>query len=45
MDIKWITGLDIDLDIPIWIQIGYLRIVKDKLGYLSWISFLGYITI
>ena len=41
----WIYTLDIDLDIHIWIQIGYLRIVKDKLGYLIWISFLGYITI
>ncbi len=42
MDIRWLTGLDINLDLHIWIRIGYLRIVKDKWGYLSWISFLGY---
>jgi hypothetical protein len=27
MDIRWLTGLDINLDMHIWIQKGYLRIV------------------
>jgi hypothetical protein len=33
------------LDIPIWIYLGYSRIIKDMSGYLSWISFFGYISI
>ncbi len=30
MDIIWVTELDINLDIHIWIQRGYLRINKDQ---------------
>ena len=41
-DIYWITLADMNMDILSEYVQGYIRIYQDILGYLNWISFLGY---
>ncbi len=41
-DIYWITLADMNMDIFSEYVQGYIWILKHILGYLNWISFLGY---